>query len=265
MKKSFDRFPSKGNALAHIKDFLHGDLKTIIDVGVLTSTIELLRTFKEEKQILIEPIVEYHEKIKENYKNHNYELLNIALSNRQGKQTLELKNHLPSTLGKTFNVTASNLVFKDDADVGDEADSIVVDVDTLDNICAKNDGPFLVKIDVDGAEFEILSGLNESSEQVYCIIIECWVSRVSEMIDAVAAKGFFLWDIIDLSYMRGQLSQVDLVFMNNSLDNNPKYKEITPRNFGFNSDGAGNYAMVNEKLLSDKFAVLDKISKSGKI
>ena len=90
----------------------------------------------------------------------DFELLNIAMSNSKGKLNLELRNHLPdSTHGKKIGVTASNLVF--DGNLKPEANYVEVDTDTLDNVCSRYQGPFIVKIDVDGAELAILEGADK--------------------------------------------------------------------------------------------------------
>ena len=43
---------------------------------------------------------------------------------------------------------------------------------------------------------------------------QSWVNRIPKFITCMNDKGFTLFDITDLCYMRGQLSQVDLVFIN---------------------------------------------------
>ena len=58
-----NRFPTKLNSLSHIKAFLNNEISTIIDVGILTSTLDLMRVFKKQKHILIEPLKEYFDVI----------------------------------------------------------------------------------------------------------------------------------------------------------------------------------------------------------
>ena len=97
-----NRFPTKLNSLSHIKAFLNNEISTIIDVGILTSTLDLMRVFKKQKHILIEPLKEYFDVIEKNYANANidYKLLKLAASNKKGKQFLETQNHRPS-LGRS--------------------------------------------------------------------------------------------------------------------------------------------------------------------
>ena len=62
-----------------------------------------------------------------------------------------------------------------------------------------------------------------------------------------------LWDIVDLAYMRGQLSQVDLIFASRKIMNNPEFKEVDPRQFKFKSSTASNYHALKEESLSESY------------
>lgn len=141
-----------------------------------------------------------------------------------------------------------------------------METDTLDHLCAQYIGPFVVKIDVDGAELEILKGMQTCVGDVYWVVIEAVLSRLPKIVEALTQKGFQLWDIVDFAYMRAQLSQVDLVFVNRKLLNNAEYKEVSPRNFGFQSSGAGNYVNLKESgLTPEGLAALQELEKKGQI
>jgi len=260
-----NRFPTKMNSLSHIKEFLNDEIKTIIDVGIQKSTIELKKIFLTEKHILIEPVNEYFEEIRKNYTDSkiDFDLLEIAASNHKGKQKLEKRNHLPE-LGKKFGgVTASNLIFNNQEC---KENQIIVDTDTIDNIKRNYTGPFLVKIDVDGAEFQILEGLTEC-HNVMVVVVECWLNRISDFQNIMFNKGFVLYDITDLCYLRGQLNQIDLIFINKKIIGNENYPEITPREFGHTSAQKGNYLALREEHLDDDKRIqnLIQIAKTGKI
>ena len=213
----------------------------------MTSTIELIRTFRNEKHVLIEPLSEYFDRIEENYTKANidFDLLKIAASNRTGTQKLRKINHSPNLGDKYGGVTASSLVFREPSN---EAGLVEVSTDRLDNIKENYNGPFLIKVDVDGAEFQILEGLTDCDD-VFVVILESWVSRIPKFISSLDEKGFSLFDITDLCYLRGELSQVDLIFINKKLQNNERYKEVTPRSFGFTSAQSGNYFPFKEELI----------------
>lgn len=112
MEKLYSRFPSKANSLAHIAKFTGHQIKTVIDVGILYATPELMKAFPRQKHVLVEPVQAFNDTITQRYEGMDYDLRNIAMSSAPGKMNLELRNHLPnSPHGKAFGVTASNLVF----------------------------------------------------------------------------------------------------------------------------------------------------------
>lgn len=260
-----NRFPTKLNSLSHLKLFLNHEINTIIDVGILTSTLELIRVFKDQKHVLIEPLEEYHNTIEKNYSDASidYTLLKLAASNQSGDQQLQKKNHLPALGQKHGGVTASDLVFSD-TQTSETLTTVTVNTETLDNIKKNSEGPFLIKIDVDGAEFEILEGLSDVAD-VFVIVVESWLPRISKFQAVLEAKGFSLYDITDLCYMRGQLSQVDLVFVNRALFNNDRYPEISPRAFGHTPAVPGNYVGFKEDGLEKKIDTFQSIAKLGNI
>ena len=260
-----NRFPTKLNSLSHIKAFLNNEISTIIDVGILTSTLDLMRVFKKQKHILIEPLKEYFDVIEKNYANANidYKLLKLAASNKKGKQFLETQNHRPSLGDKFGGVTASNLVFSNKVNPN-KSNGVTVKTDTLDNIKRLSSGPFLIKIDVDGAEFEILEGLQDIKD-VFVIVVESWVSRIADFQSVMDKKGFDLYDVTDLAYFRGQLSQVDLIFINKNLTNNEKYPDISPRAFGHTSALDGNIIGFKEDGLEKNIERFQSIAVHGKI
>lgn len=254
-----DRFPTKLNSLAHLKKFMHDEIETIIDVGIFTGTPELMKVFKYKKHVLVEPISGYFSEIHENYSaaGISYDLLPLALSNKKARQKLKTMNHLPSVGEKYGGVTASNLVFDEDDIL--KPDEILVATDTLDNVKSAYQGPFLLKIDVDGAEFQILEGLT-TCDDVAVIVVESWLPRLVDFIRILSDKGFQIFDITDFSYMRGQLSQMDLTFVNNKYIANPNYKEISPRSFGFTSGQPGNYFSLTEGSLLNNSKKIDRIN-----
>ena len=74
--------------------------------------------------------------------------------------------------------------------------------------------PFLLKIDVDGAEEMILEGAQEALKKCSVLVLECPRKRVAERIQLLNTAGFELLDIVDFCYYDGYLWQLDLVFIN---------------------------------------------------
>ena len=73
-------------------------------------------------------------------------------------------------------------------------------------------------------------------------------------------KNFVLWDI------RGQLSQVDLVFVNPDICGIDKYKEFFSRKYKHTSDQEGNFKQIDETILvPDKITKLNNIKNTGNL
>ena len=264
----YDRFPSKINSLFHLKHFLNREINTVIDIGILTGTHELIRAFKKCKHVLVEPVPDFTENIKRVYEGNgiDFDLLEVACSDENGTTQLSIFNHMNSDGLPSGSGIVGDCGGDDPA--REELHTIEVETKTLDEICKNYQGPYVIKVDVDGHELEILKGANSCLEDTFVFVVEAWTCRISEIITMLDGMGFELWEITDICYTRGQMSQVDLIFVNKKLKNNEKYKELTPRNFGFKSKDKGAYfcfverAITNEQF--DTYKKFDKIEDDEK-
>ena len=189
-------------------------IATVLDVGVQHQTRELRENFVHAKHMLFEPVREYHAEIRKNYAARNYELFEVALADVSGDGTLQ-----------TFDITGGggishSTIGAPGADVGNGRTIATL---RLDDFIARHPcaDPFLLKIDVDGAELKILQGSVETLKRCACVVIECPISiderLFFERAQFLRDHGFQLWDIVDFCYYKGQLSQVDLVFLRNDV------------------------------------------------
>ncbi len=101
---------------------------------------------------------------------------------------------------------------------------IEVPMKTLDGIIKNHavKGPFLLKIDVEGAEVDVLQGALETLAECEAVIAEAWINptvydpdhgfaRLTQFMDV---HGFMLYDIFGGSlHKSGVLKQVDAVFI----------------------------------------------------
>ncbi len=197
------RFPSKANALAQLRR--SGlQVATVIDVGIRKDTPELRQAFPDCRHVLFEPIVEHFEAIRDNYRNMDYSLENIALSDHDGELELRLLHRTGSE-----EITHVAAVQKK------AADTRTVTAMTLDSYISQHPqaAPYLVKLDVDGHETAILHGSVSTLKETACVIVEATMRKIPERVALLAASGFRIWDIVDFAYRNGALWQVDLIFL----------------------------------------------------
>jgi FkbM family methyltransferase len=180
----------------------------VIDVGVLKGTPELVKGFPDRKHILIEPVVEWNDTIRANYgsKKVDYELHNIAISNTNGMMKLAT-----FTVMEGQAITHSSLVSGPSSQPTRD-----VQVRTLDSFLPEIGTPrnFLLKIDVDGVEQEILEGAQTIAESCSVIIVESNVQNMALRMNTVCEMGFQIFDLVDPCYYDNRLRQMDLVFLN---------------------------------------------------
>lgn len=202
------RHPSKSAALRKLNE-MGTPVKTVFDVGVLTCTAELMDACPGARHILIEPVTEWNSTIRSIYgaRNIDFELLNIAASDSDGQSQLELSTVIPGE-----PITHARLSASDKS--GPQFRT--VETKTLDSLVRElaPAAPYLLKIDVDGAEMRILSGAREMLSDCSIVIIEAGLTDLLERAGALDKAGFELFDIVDPCYYDHRLAQVDLVFLN---------------------------------------------------
>ena len=191
------------------------DLSCIIDVGVLTSTVDLLENFPKTKHILIEPQAKYFSMIKYNYKNIDYELYNIGLDKNKG--VLYLHSH-----------SIDDNDFPTHNKLSETESNIKVNVDTLDNISEKLEKWILLKIDVDGKEKDILNGGYECLKKCAFVIIEAQQDMFIDICKILQEQNFSIFNICDICYVKNSFWQCDLIFINNNVKS--LYEEFDPYN-----------------------------------
>jgi FkbM family methyltransferase len=200
------RHPSKPDSLGKIRT-LGMPIGTVLDVGVLTGTPELIWTFPDIPHLLFEPVTEWNDRIANRYREIKHEIINVAVSDKDGTATLEL-----TSVNPIYKITHTQVVEQARPD----RESRQVPMATLDTLLRDRhaEGPYLLKIDVDGHELPVLAGACETLEKTSVVVIEAHISSLMERAKALEAAGFELFDIVDLAYYDDRLWQVDLVFLN---------------------------------------------------
>lgn len=181
---------------------------SVLDVGVKTCTYELVRCFPDKHHLLMEPIVEYFDDMRANYERAgiDYEVISAAMGDRDGEVRL-----------KTSTVYADKPISHARITTDGEADDEhrIVPAKRIDSVVGERSllEPFLLKIDVDGAELMVLEGARETLAKTSVIVIETGFANLLERAQAVAAAGFDIFDIVDISYYDGRFVQSDMVFV----------------------------------------------------
>lgn len=188
--------------------------KTVIDVGAAQGTPVLYDVFPQARYILIEPLEEYIP-----YLNQVVNRLDTA------EYIIAVATAKPGNV--TINVhpdlEGSSLYLEDeDSDVNGVERTIPGM--TLDNICSERgtEGPYLIKIDTQGHELEVLKGSRTVLKDTELIILEVSFfeffkggPQIYDCITFMKDQGFVAYDIFDLQYrvLDGAMSQVDMAFV----------------------------------------------------
>jgi FkbM family methyltransferase len=187
---------------------------TVIDVGVASGTPELYRTFPDSYFLLIEPLECFEASMQD------------TLTRYSGEYVIAAAGDAPGSL--VFNVHDDHLdgssFYKET--MGDVADGheIEVRVIRIDDIVSGKDlkPPFLIKVDVQGAELTALKGASSTMIDAEVVVLEISLFEFMkgaplfhDVIQFMKDRGFVAWDIV-LGWNRpldNALGQIDVVFV----------------------------------------------------
>jgi FkbM family methyltransferase len=182
--------------------------QTVIDVGAALGTFDLYETFPDAEHILIEPVIEnepYLEKICQSLKHASY--LIAAATEQAGEITLTVSDNLIHS-SADFEPSSSQ----------PGSDTRIIPAITLDQLCVERNltPPYLLKIDVDGNEVDVLRGATQMLQQTEYVIIEVSLfNQIHRVIDFMRSQGFVIYDILGLSVRPTDqaLWQADMAFV----------------------------------------------------
>lgn len=168
--------------------------------------------------LAFEPLPDVFEKTTERFRSDsNYEVRNLALSDAAGTQTMQISGHTDSS--SLLQIGDQQAAFFP----GREAVATVdVTVSTLSDELRDTElaAPALLKIDVQGAELDVLRGAGEALKRFDHLYVECSTTEMyvgqplaSEIVAFLFERDFHLSDIGALTRIAGHgVVQADLLF-----------------------------------------------------
>jgi FkbM family methyltransferase len=190
--------------------------KTIIDVGAAYGkfTLRCKSAFPDARYVLVEPIGEYAPFLEQIVKTlPATEYIAAAAASRNGEITINVHRDL----------IGSSLYLEDeDSDVNGVAR--MVPAVTLDRLIEERKAypPYLIKVDVQGAELDVLAGAEQALRCTDYVLIEVSFfqffkhgPQFYDVMTFMKSRGFVAYDIYGLQYrpLDNALSQADVAFV----------------------------------------------------
>ena len=185
--------------------------RTVIDVGAALGTFDLYEVFPEARHILIEPIAENEPYLAQICRAIGHaEYLIAAAAKIPGTCTLEVNSNLVHSMMHTAEEAVSA-----------HPDLRTIPTISLDQIYQERhlEPPFLIKIDVDGKEPEVLAGATQILQETDYVIVEvALLGQMYEVMDVMRSHGFVAYDCVDLHHRPSDaaLWQLDMAFVKES-------------------------------------------------
>jgi len=187
--------------------------RTVIDVGVATKTEELYQAFKDADILLVEPLAEFEPFLRDICRSYKAQYVLAAAGENPGSAIINVHpDKFGSSLLKEFEGPCVDGVPRE------------IPVVTIDQLCASRNlaGPCLMKVDVQGAELQVLAGATRTLQQTEAVILEVTLfdtliggPQLSDTVARMRQYGFAVYDIFGCNYrpLDNALCQVDMVFV----------------------------------------------------
>jgi FkbM family methyltransferase len=207
-----------GELLRHAKKFLSPG--SVIDVGAAYGefTEECSAVFPDARYLLIEPLVEYQAPLSDLARRlPSAHYLCAAASSQTGEIAINVH---PDLVGSSF---------LREVETGTDVNGHPRNVRTVTLDCAVNEagarGPFLLKVDVQGAELEVLKGAEAVLKETEYLLLEVSFFKFFEsgpqfddVVEYMKRLGFVVYDMMGFQYrpLDNALAQADLAFVKES-------------------------------------------------
>lgn len=189
--------------------------RTVIDVGVAWGTDDLYEAFPDAHLLLVEPNTDW--------KNH----IDAVLSRRRGdvaycaagQENSSVTLHIWRGAEGSSSIHPSGVPSPSEAKI----EQATVPLRRLDDLCLEHqcEGPFVVKIDVQGAEIDVLNGMSGILDRTDAIIVETSLfggqngCEVGDLIRLMGENGWKPYDFVGFNYRPRDraVAQIDVVFV----------------------------------------------------
>jgi len=187
---------------------------TVIDIGVADGTPELYETFPEAAYLLVDPLEQWAPVVREIAATLGGIYERVAAAGSAGTRRIRIPE------------SRAHATFYEKDDSAGNRDWVQQEIITarLDDLVRKHAlaAPYLVKVDVEGAELEVLRGARETLESALAVVLEVTLFDVfaggatfAEVVAFMAERGFVVYDVVG-GFCRASdraLYQLDLVFL----------------------------------------------------
>jgi FkbM family methyltransferase len=186
---------------------------TVIDVGVAWGTEDLYEAFPRAKHLLIEAIAEFEPKIREVVAGYDHELVLAAAGAAAGELTIHVQPQM-----------SWSSMFRPLPEFPANSKPRQVPTVRIDELCKEKGlrGPYLLKVDVEGAELEVMAGATGILAETDVVVLEVAfpeeyqnVPTFAEIIRRMDELGYAVYDMFDLRTASPDrlLYQSDVVFV----------------------------------------------------
>ncbi len=175
---------------------------TVVDVGVAEGTPELYAAFPphEHRYLLIEASPLYSSRVEELGRELGATVEKVFCGDHNGQESFIPRTASTAAKGSKYSRKRKT-----------EPDRVSVESATLDSLIEKHhlSPPYVVKIDVEGAEIDVLRGAEHTLRATEAVIVETPIvlrmhgsSSFGDIVTILTEHGFALFDIAEMSYDR---------------------------------------------------------------
>ena len=186
----------------------------VIDVGVAYGTPELYENFPDAYLLLAEPLPKFEPSLKAILKRYRGCYVLAAMGARSGRSAFNVHdNHLEGSS-----------LYKETMGPAADGTEITVPIRRLDEVLVEKalSGPYLLKVDVQGAELDVLDGGQAALRESEVVVLEVSMFEFGkgqpqffDVASYMKERGFVAFDIV-IGWNRpldNALGQVDIVFV----------------------------------------------------